>query len=323
MMHPLSRRSLLAAPLALTALPARADSPAPGKPIRFVVGFSAGGGTDTVARLLAARLSELWNQSVVVENRAGAGGRIASEVVAKAKPDGATLLFVSASFAIDAALYKKLAFDPIGGFVPVTMAASAPYVLVVHPSVPAKTVAELVAYAKANPGKLNAASAGPGSTLDMAFRLFRSMSGADIVEVNYQGANAIPDLISGRVQMTIAALPQTAAFIKSGQLRALGLTTGKRSVQAPDLPTIGESGVPGYDVTSWYGALMPAGTPPALVAGYNQAINQVLKEPETAARFAAAGLEPHGSTSEEFGKTLASEIATWKQIAQSANLSAE
>ncbi len=317
------RRNLLAAPLLLSALPARAQSPVPSKPIRFVVGFSAGGGTDTVARLIAARLSDLWHQSVVVENRAGAGGRIASELVAKAKPDGSTLLFVSASFAIDAALYKNLAFDPIGGFAPVTLAASAPYVLVVHPSVQAKSVAELVALAKAQPGKLNAASAGPGSTLDMAFRLFRSMSGTDIVEVNYQGANAIPDLISGRVQMTIAALPQTAAFIKSGQLRALGITTAKRSAQTPDLPTIGESGVPGYDVTSWYGALMPAGTPPALVAAFNKTINDVLTEPETAARFAAAGLEPRGSTPEDFAHTLASEIATWKQIAQAANLSAE
>jgi tripartite-type tricarboxylate transporter receptor subunit TctC len=319
----LTRRSLLAAPLLLTPQAARAQSPVPGKPIRFVVGFSPGGGTDTVARLLAAKLSDQWHQSVVVENRAGAGGRIASELVAKAKPDGSTLLFVSASFAIDAALYKNLAFDPIAGFAPVSMAAAAPYVLAIHPSVPAKTVAELVALAKAKPGTLNAASAGPGSTLDMAFRLFRSMSRTDIVEVNYQGANAIPDLIAGRVQMTIAALPQTAAFIKSGQLRALAVTTGQRSAQAPDLPTIAESGVPGYDVTSWYGALMPAGTPPALVAGFNKAITEALADTDTAARFTASGLEPRSSTPQDFARTLASEIATWKQIAQAANLSAE
>jgi tripartite-type tricarboxylate transporter receptor subunit TctC len=325
-MRPVSRRTaLVSAGLACIARPSMAQAPVdyPTKPVRLVVGFSAGGGTDTVARLIAARLTEMWGQTFVVDNRTGAGGRIASEVVAKARPDGTTVLFASASFAIDAAMYHNLAFDPIAGFKPVTMVASAPYVLVVNPAVPATSVAELIALAKRQPGTLNEASAGPGSTLDMAFRLFRSMAGVDIVEVNYQGANGIPDLVAGRVQMTIAALPQLAAYIRSGQLRALAVTTAKRSSLAPDLPTIAESGLPGYDVTPWYGVLVPGRTPDEIVAKLQAGIAAVLAEPETRARFAAAGMEPLGSTPDAFAQTLKTEIGQWTSIAAAAKLSSD
>ena len=320
----ISRRTALLG-MAATAgalTPAWAEDSYPQKPVSLIVGFSPGGGSDTVARLVAARLTQLWGQQVVVENRAGAGGRIATEFVAKAKPDGYTLLVASASFAIDPALYAKLPFDPVHGFVPVSLIASAPYVLVLNPSVPAHSVAELIALAKKDPGKLNDASAGPGSTLDLAFRLFRSMAGVDIVEVSYQGANGIPDLVAGRVQLTFAGLPQTAAYVKSGQLRALAVTTPQRSGLAPELPTIAESGVPGYDVTSWYGALAPAGTPAAIVAKFNAAIDQILKEPELRQRFNAAGLDPRGGSTAEFAQLVDSEITKWKDVAQRAHLSA-
>jgi tripartite-type tricarboxylate transporter receptor subunit TctC len=307
----------------LAAFPAWADAAYPDKPIRFVVGFSAGGGTDTVARILGQKMSEIFGQQIVVENRPGAGGRIASQVVAKSRPDGATILFVSAGFAIDAALYKTLSFDPIGDFAPISMAASAPYVVVVHPSVQAHTVAELIALAKRAPGTLNDASAGPGSTLDLAFQLFRSKAGVNIVEVSYQGANGIPDLISGRVQLSFAGLPQTAAFIKSGQLRALAVSTPQRSALAPDLPTVAESGLPGYAVTSWYGALAPAGTPPAIVAKLSDGIKQALADPQVRARLVANGIEPRGTSPDEFAGTIKSEIDQWKKVVKDAGIPTE
>lgn len=309
----------LAAAGASLSAPAWAKPAYPDKPISFIVGFSPGGGSDTVARLTAERLSTVFGQSVVVENRAGAGGRIASEFVAKSRPDGYTILIASASFAIDPALYKHLPFDPIHGFEPVSLIASAPYVLAVNPSVPAHSVAELIALAKQEPGKLNDASAGPGSALDLAFRLFRSMAGVNVVEVSYQGANGIPDLVAGRVQMTFAGLPQTAAYIKSGKLRALAVTTPQRSALAPDLPTIAET-LPGYAVTSWYGALAPAGTPPAVVNALGRAIASIMKEPAVRQRFTTTGLEPDGSNPAAFSQTITSEIAKWKKIAREAHL---
>ena len=311
----------------LASAPAWAQTPDaagyPNKPIRFVVGFSPGGGTDTVARILAQKMAEIFGQQIVVENRAGAGGRIASEVVAKARPDGATVLFVSAGFAIDAALYKKLGFDPIGDFAPISMAASAPYVVVVHPSVAAHSIAELIALAKSKPGTLNDASAGPGSTLDLAFRLFCSKADVNMTEVSYQGASGVPDLISGRVQISFVGLPQTAAFIKSGQLRALAVTTPQRSVLAPDLPTVAESGLPSYQVTSWYGALAPAHTPPGIIAKLSEGIEQALADPQVRQRLAANGIEPRGTSPDAFATTIRDEIGQWKQVVKDAGIPME
>lgn len=317
------RRSVLygvAAAGAGLSIRAGAADAYPDKPVSFIVGFSPGGGSDTVARLIAERLSKLWGQSVVVEHHAGAGGRIASEYVAKARPDGYTILIASASFVIDPALYAHLPFDPIHGFAPISMIAAAPYVLAINPSVPAHSVADLIALAKREPGTLNDASAGPGSTLDLAFRLFRSMADVQIVEVSYQGANGIPDLVAGRVQMTFAGLPQTAAYIKSGKLHALAVTTPQRSALAPDLPTVAESGLPGYAVTSWYGALAPAKTPPAIVRKISTDIASVLAEPDLHQRFITSGLEPRGTTDEDFSRTIVNEIAQWKDVAQRAHL---
>ena len=292
----------------------------PSKPVRVLVGFTPGGGSDTVARILAARLTDTLGQNFVVENRPGAGGQIASELVSKAKPDGSTILVVSSSFAISPALRRHLPFDTIKSFTPVAWATSAPFIVVVHPSVQADSLPALIALAKKEPGTLSAASTAPGSTVDMTLRLFKSMAGVDIVAVAYQGPDGIPDLVAGRIQMTITGLVETSAQTKAGQLRALAVTTAQRSSLAPDLPTVAESGVPGFSVTAWYGVLVPAGTPDAIVTKLNASINAILAEPETKARFMASGMEPHGGTPAEFAHQIESEIAQWTKVSDAAHL---
>jgi tripartite-type tricarboxylate transporter receptor subunit TctC len=305
------------------APPAFADTTLPDRPVRIVVGFTPGGGSDTAARIVAPRLSELWDQKVLIENRAGAGGRIASEFVAKARPDGTTLLFASPSLTIDAALYKDLPFDPIRSFAPISLVTEASFIIVVHPSLPVHSVSDLIALAKQEPGKLSAASGGPGSVLDLATRLFCNKAGVDIVSVAYQGAVGLTDVVAGRVQLSITGIPQTQAFIKSGQLRALAVTASHRSPVMPELPTVAESGLPGYVVAPWYGALAPAGVPPAILDKLNRDLTQVLTEPVIRDRFASQGLEAHGTTQTEFARMIASDIDTWRDVVRAANLTAD
>jgi tripartite-type tricarboxylate transporter receptor subunit TctC len=295
----------------------------PVKPIRFVVGFTPGGGSDTVARLIALKLGETWPQPLVVDNRPGAGGNLAIELVARSAADGYTILCATASFSIIPALYRQLSYSPTGDFAPVTLASSAPYALVLHPSVPAQSVKDLIALAKARPGKLNYASAGSGSTLHLAGELFKSLAGVDIVHVPYKGPNGITDLIAGAVQLSFAGLPQTLPHVKAGRLKALAVTTLRRATAVPELPTIAEAGVPNYEVEPWYGVIAPAATPRAIVERLSAAINRATAAPDIREKFMLQGLEPRGGTPAEFASLIRNEIAKWTKVVRDAGIKGE
>lgn len=303
---------------------AQASEPGfPAKPIRMLVGFSAGGATDVAARIIARKMSDLWNQQVVIDNRPGAGGLVAFELTARANPDGYTLLATSPSFAIQASMSAKLPYDPLRDFAPVTQASAAPYLLVLHPAVEAKSVRELIDLAKANPGKLNYASGGTGSAQHLTAELFRLMAGIDIVHVPYKGAVNIPDLIAGRVQMLFSGLPQALPHVQGGRLRAIGVTTPARSPAMPDVPTIAEAGVPGYEVTVWYGILTTGRTPKPVVDKLNAGIVQALQSADVRQQLTSMGLEPVGNPAAEFGAKIRTEIAQWAQVIKRAGIRPE
>jgi hypothetical protein len=260
---------------------------------------------------------------VVVDNRPGAGGNIANEIVARAGADAYTVLIASSSFSIQPALYNNLTFRPLVDFAAVSLASSAPYLLVVHPSVAAQSVRELIALAKAQPGKLNYASAGAGSALHLAAELFKSMAGVDFVHVPYKGANGITDLIAGAVQITFAGPPQTMPHVRAGRLRALAATSAKRAAVAPSLPTIAEAGLPGYEVESWYGALVPGGVSPARVQQLADAINRALAAADVREKLSVAGLDARGSTPPEFATVIRDDIAKWTRVVREAGIKAE
>lgn len=289
----------------------------PSKPIRILVGFAPGGGSDILARLIGHKVSERWGQAVVVDNRPGAGGTIALDLAAKASPDGYTLLVVSGSQITNATLVTKVPFDIRTTYSPITQLTSQPYVLLVHPSVPAKSVRELVAYAKANPGKLNYASSGTGSSAHLGMELFDALAQVKMVHIPYKGSGqALVDLIGGQVQLLLASAISAVPNMKSGKVRALGVTSGKRSRNMPDLPTIAEAGVPGFDVTGWYGMVAPPGTSPALVKKLNAELLKVLDDPAVESKLAADGAEPAPSTPAEFQKTIREEIDKWSRLVQ-------
>jgi tripartite-type tricarboxylate transporter receptor subunit TctC len=292
----------------------------PAKPIRMLVGFSPGGGTDVAARIIGRKLTEMWGQQIVVDNRAGAGGLLAFEMAAKANPDGYTLLATSPSFAIQPSIAGKLPYDPIRDFAPITQASAAPYVLVLHPGVAARSVKELIELAKATPGKLNYASGGIGSAQHLAAELFRLMAGIRIEHVPYKGAVSVPDVIAGRVQLLFSGLPQSIAHIQAGRLRALGVTTPARSRAVPDVPTIAEAGVPGYDVTVWYGILATGRTPKAVVDKLNQGFVAALQSPDVRQQLTAMGLEPVGNPAAQFAATIRAEIAQWAKVVKQAGI---
>jgi len=295
----------------------------PAKPIRFIVGFTPGGTSDVVARLLSAKLAETWTQPLVVDNRPGAGGNLAVEIVARSAPDGYTLLCASSSFSIIPSLIRELSYNPLKDFAPVTLMTSAPYLLVLHPAVPAQSVKELIVLAKAQPGKLNYASAGAGSTLHLAGELFKSLAGVDIVHVPYKGATGITDLIAGAVQLSFAGVPQTLPHVKAGRLKALAVTTARRATVVPDLPTIAEAGVPGYDVDPWYGVIAPAGAPRAIIEQLNGAFARALNAPDVKEKFMLQGLEPRASTPAEFSGLIEKEIAKWSKVVRDAGIKAD
>ena len=291
-----------------------ADSAYPAKPIRFIVGFTPGGTSDVVARLLSAKLAETWTQPLVVDNRPGAGGNLAVEIVARSAPDGYTLLCASSSFSIIPSLNRELSYNPLKDFAPVTLMTSAPYLLVLHPAVPAQSVKELIALAKAQPGKLNYASAGAGSTLHLAGELFKSLAGVDIVHVPYKGATGITDLIAGAVQLSFAGVPQTLPHVKAGRLKALAVTTARRATVVPDLPTIAEAGVPGYDVTVWTGVIAPLGVPQAIITKLNTEINRACTSPALLEKFATFGNTCLGSTPAQFADLIKKETVKWADV---------
>jgi len=312
--------------LAALALPAAAHAEVyPAKPIRMMVAYPPGGGTDIVGRMVAQKLGEALGQSVVVENRGGASGNIGTELAARAAPDGYTILMGNvAPNAINISLFKSLPFDPVADFAPVSLVASTPNILVVHPSTRARTVKEVIVLAKAKPGALNFASAGVGSSSHLAGELFRILAGADIVHVPYKGAGpAMVDVLSGQVQLYFATMPAAMPHVKSGKLAPVAVTSAKRSQALPELPTVAESGVPGYEASTWYGVLAPAHTPQAVVTRLHGEIVKILAEPELRARLADQGFEPVGNSPEEFGEYIKSEIAKWRKVIRDAGIRPE
>jgi tripartite-type tricarboxylate transporter receptor subunit TctC len=316
----MKRRTLLAAlaasPVALRAPLAFAQTAYPSQPIRIVVPFPPGGATDIMARAAAQKLAEAWKAQVVVDNRPGAGGNIGSELVAKAAQDGYTLeMGTVGTHAINASLYAKMPYDHVKDFVPIVLVAAVPNVLVVHPSVPANSVQELIAYAKANPGKLNFASSGAGTSIHLSGELFKVMAGVQMTHVPYKGsAPAITDLLGGQVQLMFDNLPPSLPHIRAGKLRALAVTTSERAPALPDVPTVAESGLPGFEASSWFGLLAPAGTPREIVVKINGEIARWLVTPEAKEKMIAIGANAKGGTPEDFAKHIADETAKWAKV---------
>lgn len=295
----------------------------PSRPIRLLIGFTPGGASDVVARILAKKLAEVWTQQVVVDNRPGAGGVVAFDIAAKANPDGHTLIFASSSFVIQPSVTRRLPYDSLRDFAPVTLTASGPYLLVVHPAVKARSVEELIELAKAQPGKLSCASAGVGSALHLAAELFNSMAGVNIINVPYKGAVGVTDLIGGQVQMAFAGLPQSLPHVRSGRLRALGVTTPARSAVLPDVPTLAEAGVPGYDVTVWYGMIAPAATPRPVITKLHNEVVRALGAADVRQLLVDLGLEPVGNTPEQFAAIIRREIQQYAQAVKRAGIQPE
>ena len=287
----------------------------PSQPLRMLVGYPPGGGSDVIARLAAQQLSEGLGQQIVVDNRPGAATMIATSIAAKANPDGYTLLFVTSSLVINPSLYRKVPYDPFRDFAPVSLVASTPFVLVVHPGVPASSVKELIALARSQPGVLNYSSGGSGSTGHLATELFKSMAGADIRHIPYKGLGpALTDLLGGRVTLTFGSLPSVVQHIRTGRLKALALTSARRMPSLPDLPTIAESGLPGYEVDQWFGIVVPAGTPRAVVRRLSSTIARFSGIPEARERFLGVGAEPLHTTPEKFGAYIKQEYAKWAKV---------
>ena len=288
----------------------------PGKPIRIVVPFPAGGTTDILARAVGNDMHKAWGQAVVVENRPGAGGNLGSDVVAKAAPDGYTLLVGAVSpQAINVSLYPKMPYDVMRDFAHITLIAAVPNLLEVHPSVPVKTVKELIDLAKSKPGKLSYASSGNGTSIHLSAELFKTMAGVDMLHIPYKGsAPAVTDLLAGQVQLMFDNLPSSIAQVKAGKLRPIAVTTLKRSPALPDVPTIAESGLPGYDASSWFGMHAPAGTPKDIIGKIHAVVTKSLHTPEMMERLSTQGAQPVGNTPEEFTEFLRVEIAKWAKV---------
>ena len=297
----------------------------PARPLRLIVPTAPGGGTDFTGRLVAAKLSETMGQQVVVENRGGGGGSVGADNAAKATADGYTLLLGSiATHAVNPALYKKLPYDHLKDFASVSLIGTVPNALVVHPSVPVKSMQEFITYAKANPGKINYGSSGVGSPPHLSMELLRSMTGINLVHVPYKGAGpALADLLGGQVQAMCTSLAGLINFVKSGRVRALGVTTAKRNPQLPDVPTIVESGVPGYEVTIWYAVFAPVATPKAIVDKLNAEMVKALNSSEMKERMALQGMDPAPSTPAELTAFVKVETAKWSKAAKDSGATAE
>jgi len=299
---------------------AQESQPYPLKPIRIVVGFAAGGPNDTQARLVGQKISESLGQPVIVDNRAGADGVIGAELVAKSPPDGYTLILVSAGHAINPNFNRKLPYRPVEDFTPIVQISQSPFVLVVHPSVPVKSVRELIQLAKARPGQLNYGSAGTGSSLQLAMELFNHMAGIAMVHVPYKGgAPATTELIAGQVQVMMNNIVSSLPPARAGKLRALAVTSARRSHAAPELPTVAET-LPGYEVDAWYGILAPRRTPAPIVSRLNAEINKALAQPDVQRLLLSLGLEPVGGAPERFGTHIGMELTKWAKVISEAGI---
>ncbi len=317
----LALTALALAALALTAPVMAQDYPS--KPVRLIIPFPPGGSNDVVGRMIALQLSDRLGKQVVVDNRGGAGGVIGSEAAANSVPDGYTLLIISIAHAVSPWLYK-LNYDPIKSFVPVSILASGTNVLVVHPDLPVHSVGELIALAKQKPGELNYASAGIGSFQHLGGELFKLLAGVNIVHVPYKGGGpAMTDVVGGHTKIMFSSLVQTSGFVLNGQLRALGTGGAHRSPVLPDVPTIAEAGVPGYEANNWWGVVAPAGTPPAIVEKLHKEISAVQNSEQTKKQFATEGAEIVQMSSAEFGAFMASEMAKWERVVKESGIKAE
>ena len=288
----------------------------PSRPLRIVVPFPPGGGTDIGTRIVAQKLQEAWGQAVVVENKPGAAGIVGTELTARSAPDGYTFMMGNiGTHAINVSLYKKLSYDPVKDFAPVSMVADLPLLLLVHPSVPANTVKELIALAKSQPGKLIFSSSGAGGSMHVAAELFKSMAGVDMVHIPYKGgAPAVADLISGQVALSFSTVLETIQHVKAGKVRALAVTNDHRSIALPDLPTIAEAGLPGYQSISWLALFAPAWTPKDIVNKVSAETVRILKLPDVKERLLAQGAEPIGSTPEQLAAILAADLAKYAKV---------
>ena len=296
----------------------------PSKPIRIIVPYPPGGFNDTLARTIGQKLTEKWGQPVIVDNRPGGGGTIGTNLAAKSAPDGYTLLIVSFSFAVNPALYPSLPYDTGKDFVPIVFAANTPNLLVVNPGLPVKSVKELIALAGSKPGQLNYASAGNGSSNHLSMEMFKSLTGVDIVHVPYKGsAPAVTDLIGGQVDLMFDNAPNVLQQVKAGKLRAIALSSKQRSPFIRELPTIAESGVPGFDVSVWFGVVAPAGTPQSVVAKLNTEINGILKLAQIRQAFNNQGVEPAGGSPEEFATFLVAQRTKWAKVVRDSGAKAE
>ena len=304
---------MAAGAVALLPLGASAQAAFPSKALTLVVPFSAGGTTDILARVVGQYMSKDLGQPVIIDNRAGAGGNIGAQLVARAAPDGYTLLMGTVgTHAINQSLYKKMAFDPIKDFAPISRVALVPNLLVANPSQPFKTVKEMIAYAKANPGKLTFASSGSGSSIHLSGEMFQQMAGVEMQHIPYKGsAPALTDLLGGQTAIMFDNMPSAIGHVRAGKLRAIAVTTPNRSPALPNVPTIAESGVPGYSATSWFGILAPAGTPAPVIARLNASILKALADPDVKKKLAEQGAEPHGEKPEQFAEFIRSETEKW------------
>jgi tripartite-type tricarboxylate transporter receptor subunit TctC len=317
------RRFVAAVTLMLCASLAFAQA-YPSKPIRIVVPYPPGGFNDTLGRTLAGKFTEAWGQPAVVENKPGGNTLIGSDAVAKAAPDGYTLLVVAFPFSVVPSLIKAMPYDTVRDFQPVILAATSPNLLVVHPSLPVKTVGELVALAKAKPGTLSYASTGNGSSNHISMELFKSLAGLDIVHVPYKGSGpAVTDLLGGQVQLMFDNTPNVLPQVKAGKLRALATSGIKRSSLTPDIPTVAEAGVAGYELMVWFGLVAPAGTPKEVVNKLNAEVTRILAMPDVRERFLAQGVEPVGGTPEQFGEHIKAQMEKWGKVVRDAGVKAE
>jgi tripartite-type tricarboxylate transporter receptor subunit TctC len=322
MVHRYIKAFATVALLALLIAPtARAQTNYPEQTIRILVGFPPGGPPDIAARVLAEKFTDAWGKSVVVENVTGGGGNLAVERVAKAAPDGYTLVMANSAIVINPALYDKLPYDPVGDLAPISLAVFTPIILVVHNDVPARSVQELVALARVQPGKLTFGSAGGGTPSRLAGELFRSMAGIDVQHVPYRGNPALlPDLLSGRITMAFPNIAVVLPQLREGKLRALAVTSPTRAASAPDLPTMAEAGFPGFDATAWFGLMAPAGTPNAIVDKLGRETARVLSLPDVRKRLDDLGMEVIAGTPTQFSAVIASEIPKWAKVVKDAGI---
>lgn len=319
---PLAILSLVGLALALSSPLAAVAQAWPVKPVRFVLGFPPGGGSDILGRIVAARMQEQMGQTVVIENRPGASGNIAAGLVAKAAPDGYTIYLAQiAAVAISPSLFPKLGYDPLRDFAPISLIATGPNVLVVNPSLPVKNVKELIALARRQPGEMNYASVGPGSIQHLAAESFNLLAGVKTVHVPYKGSSpAGLDLMGGQVAFMFDSTPPIASFLKAGRMRALAVTSARRSALLPDVPTVAESGLPDFDFSTWWGLMAPAGTPRPVIDRLNAELGKSLQHPDARERILGVGAEPKHTTPEEFGALIRSELARWAKVIKAAGV---